>query len=94
MARAIPVTVDATVLDIAGSMTKLMGWSVRETAGAATGTFDILEGGSGGPVVASVVVDTSGSSTEWFGPQGIDVNGDIYFDKIGTGTIRGCIFVA
>lgn len=71
---------------------RLMGWSVRETTGAALAEVDIFSGSSTtGLLVAKVTLAANESNREWFGPAGIRCNG-IYTNFV-TGSIDGVLFV-
>lgn len=90
MAIAIAVTADATVLDIAGSgPATLFGWSINASAAA---VWEIRVGSASGAVIATGSAATAGNQTVWFGPQGVQVAGDIVFELV-SGTVSGAVFV-
>lgn len=87
MARAISVSTDAAAFT---GRQKLLGWTLRETAGAVA-TVDLFDNtAASGTRVGAISLAAAGSSTEWF-PDGIQVANGIYYDV--TGTVAGSIFV-
>lgn len=94
--RAIPISApaaDGTITDVpADSFCTLMGWSVSETAGAVA-LFHLRVNSATGQIVGTANLAAAGSSTQWFGPDGIHVPGDLYFDKV-SGTYSGVIYTA
>ena len=91
--QAVAVTADATVQDVpAGGLTKLFGWSIQENAGSPAVAAFLIRAGSGGVIHGGASLAASGSSTVWFGPNGVDVYGDIYFD-LTAGSVTGAVYV-
>lgn len=81
--------VDAMVSRSGGFLT-LMGYSAHDAdpSGGAATDFRIVDGatGSGGTAVAFVEMASNGSETQWFGPDGIEIeSGNISIDA-GAGT--------
>lgn len=91
MARAVAVSTDSAVIARRG---KLMGWSLRETGGAATATVDLYDNASAasGTRVGAVNLAISGSSTVWFGP-GVQLANGLFYDVGGTGVVAGSVYV-
>ena len=75
--------VDAAVAAATGL--RLMGYSAKESAAApaaATGVIDIGATAAGGTPVVNLNFAASGSSSAWFGPDGIDAAAGISIDWI------------
>lgn len=93
-------TVSAKAADVepavaaAGGL-RLMGWSIRESAGSEdVATVRIMNGATvtGGTAVANIELAASASETEWAWP-GIDCRNGISIDRI-AGTFDICIYYA
>lgn len=69
-----------------------MGWSLRETAGAVAVAV-LRDGSSSGKIIGVANLASAGSNSEWFGPMGIRVDGDVYYEKV-SGTIAGSVYIA
>lgn len=70
----------------------LMGWSVRETSGAAPATVQVLNGqDAGGLEVLAAQLNPSGAARDWFGPQGIRTDVGIF--PVITGTVAGALWI-
>lgn len=70
----------------------LLGWSVRESAGAAA-HVDLLDGGdSSGPFLGAIPLAANAGLTVWFGPEGIAITSHIYAN-VGAGSIVGCLYI-
>ena len=64
---------------------RLMGYSIKETAGAVA-TLLLRHGATvAGDIVAAENFAAAGSETRWFGPQGIPVGSGIFIERL-TGT--------
>lgn len=64
---------------------RLMGYSIKETAGAVA-TLSLLNGASSaGTAVAHENFAAAGSVGRWFGPQGIPCSGGVWIERL-TGT--------
>jgi hypothetical protein len=64
---------------------RLVGWSMRESAGtAAVATFRIMHGAdvSGGSGIVTVELAADGSAGDWYGPEGILCTNGITIDRI------------
>lgn len=76
------------------SVPTLYGWSIRESAGTpAVATVLIRSGSLSGPIVAAIELVADGSSTEWFGPQGVQARGGLYVDVV-AGAVEGSVYHA
>lgn len=66
---------------------RLMGLSVRETAGAVA-TLNIEHGtANSSPVLAAINLAAAGSTVLWFGPQGLPCASGIWIERL-TGTTQ------
>ena len=66
---------------------RLMGLSVRETAGAVA-TLNIEHGAAASsPIVDAINLAAAGSITHWFGPQGLPCSSGVYVERL-TGTTQ------
>ena len=87
-------TVEAGTADAQGvaaaSGLRLMGYSVRESAGSPdVATLNLRHGSADtDPIVALINLAASGSDSQWFGPQGLPVEGGVFVDRLtGNSTI-------
>lgn len=72
----------------------LMGYSVKETTGAASAEIDLFDGTDNRGILAIPVTLGSGQSTEdWFGTQGLWFRNGI-FGSVISGSVAGSMFVA
>ena len=71
----------------------LVGWSVRETAGA-TAVYELAEGGglTGGPPVAEISLAANGESHEAYADHGPYCQSGLFLLR-SSGSIRGAIFI-
>lgn len=70
---------------------RLMGYSVKETA-AAVATLVLHHGTSAsGTATAFVNLAAAGSTTEWFGPQGIPMPSGVWIERL-TGTTAVTVY--
>jgi hypothetical protein len=60
---------------------RLMGFSVKESAGAAA-TAVLRHGGTGGVDTVFINLATAGSDTQWFGPQGIPMPSGVWIERL------------
>ena len=66
---------------------RLMGYSVRETAGAVA-TLNIEHGtANSSPVMAAINLAAAGSAVQWFGPQGLNCASGVWIERL-TGTTQ------
>jgi hypothetical protein len=73
---------------------RLMGWSLRESAGTpAVAACNIREGSASGDIIAVLELAADSSSNVWFGPGGVNAVGGIYFDVV-AGEITGAVYFA
>jgi hypothetical protein len=72
----------------------LMGYSIMEDAGApAVGTVILRDGiAATADIIAVVELGANGSTTQWFGPQGIPFNVGIYVDRV-AGSCSGALYI-
>lgn len=91
---ALPASSGAILTQASGSGPIIyMGYSVRETAGAAA-SFRVREASVTGTILESRALAPNESLGEWFGPQGKLCNSTVlYYEKV-SGTIEGSVSVA
>jgi hypothetical protein len=66
---------------------RLMGLSVRETAGAVA-TLNVEHGtANSSPIMDAINLAAAGTVTHWFGPQGLPCAGGIWIERL-TGTTQ------
>lgn len=96
MARAAEVALTGSdQLITANDLTRLLGWSVRESGGTNPVAIDLYDAESAtGNRVGTIRLAANESETVWLGEDGITVNTGIYADLTGTGTLVGCIYIA
>jgi len=85
--------VDAAVAATTGL--RLMGFSSRESAGsAAVAAFNIKHSATGGAgaQLVSVELAANASTTEWFGPQGLDCAANGLSIEVVAGTVDCTLF--
>lgn len=73
---------------------RLMGFACRESAGTpAVAAFNVIHGATvaGGSVVVPVELAANGSTSAWFGPQGIAVASGISIEVV-AGTVDVILF--
>ena len=91
--QAVAVTVDATVQDQpSGGHGVLYGWAIQENAGTPAVASFLIRAGAAGVINGGASLAASGTSVAWFGPQGVLVYGDIYFD-LTAGSVTGAVYV-
>lgn len=89
-----PIAIPATDQMLTGTPTILYGWSIRENAGTPAAAEALLRSGSAvGPIVGVIDLAANGSTTVWFGPQGLRVPDGIFVDAI-AGSLEGAIYVS
>ena len=66
------------------------GLTIRETA-AAVASFNIRATSASGPIIDTVALPASGTVSHWFGPNGINAPGGIYFDVL-AGAVAGSVY--
>lgn len=88
------LTADADAAVAAATGLRLMGFAARESDGTpAVATFRVVHGatGAGGDAVIPVELAASGSTFQWFGPQGVAFASGISIDHI-AGTVDVTLF--
>lgn len=70
----------------------LLGWSIRETAGAVA-SLRFRERSASGAIVGAVSLVANGHSVAWFGPQGVTCSGDLLEDTV-AGAYEGVVYIA
>lgn len=89
---AVAVSTDAVAYDVGAGGCTLYGWSVVQTSGAA-GRFQLRVDSASGAVLADEwCVATNGRSQQWYGPQGVRCQGDLWFENV-SGTFAGVVYV-
>lgn len=96
MARSSKVQVATTAVDVqlyTGSG-YLYGYSLRESAGTPAVATAFLRDGTGAtdPVLVVLELAANGVETQWFGPQGIPINGGVYLDRV-AGEVEGVLYI-
>lgn len=84
---------DSTLVDVtdATRVSRYMGISVRETAGA-TAVLRIREGSASGAILDTIYLAANDSITTWYGPMGKKCSGDLVEDWV-SGAYEGSVFV-
>ena len=88
------VTGDQNATVAASEGLSLVGFAARETAGtAAVATFRIMNGATvaGGTEINPVELNGNESTSDWFGPEGIDASNGLTIDHI-AGTFDCMLF--
>lgn len=91
---AVTADVDGAVAGVTNRVLRLVGYSVRESAGSpAVATLRIVHGAtvSGGDAVVLIELAANGSENQWFGESGIAMPNGISIDHI-TGTFDCTLF--
>lgn len=76
---------------VVGGATLLVGWSVRETTGAAGATVEIRDGSSAGTLVGASSLAAGLSETQWAGDRGIGVQGGLFVVLV-SGAVTGALW--
>lgn len=83
------------VVSLSNGIVRLMGYSFREAAGS-PGTYeaDIVDGAtaSGGTEVAHIEGAADSSTTQWFGPDGIDMKSGSISINVASGTVDATVY--
>lgn len=72
-----------------GSFCRYLGFCIRETAGT-TATVRIREGSVTGKILDDIQLLANESARDWYGPQGIISQGDLYVQLV-SGTVEGSV---
>lgn len=96
MSHVVPTDINTGIVHnpaVAGSVAKLYGWSVREAAGSPAVATVIVHAGTdaSGPAIGEIELAANGASTEWFGPQGVQMRDGIFVEVV-AGTVEGVVF--
>jgi len=86
--RPVSIPVTTTGQPVVQGAAWLAGWSLMETTGAATASFQLT---SNGNLVGVVTLLANGSSNVWFGEKGIFCRGDITLTVL-SGSIKGAVY--
>lgn len=71
---------------------RLLGWSARETSGAAPAFLDLHDGEDGNsPCVAGIGLPANSGSAMWLGPEGVHLRNGLY--QVTNGAITGSVYV-
>jgi hypothetical protein len=91
--NAIPITVPTTVsAAVVGPACVVLGWSLRETTGAAPATVEVWDGqDTTGQLIATISLLAGQSTRDWLGPQGVITTRGL-FVSIVAGAIKGAIW--
>lgn len=91
-ARPVPIKAGSAGVRPVASGSSLLGWSVRETAGAAA-TIIVYDGQDvSGVEIASIVLVAGESARDWFGPGGVSVGEQGLYVAV-TGSVAGSIYL-
>lgn len=71
---------------------RLVGWSVRETSGAAAATVRLFDGrDTSGTLLATLQLTSGQSHQNWLGGSGVSITDALYVDI--TGQIEGSVYL-
>lgn len=93
--NTIAVSMPATVAGNTFTMgpVRLMGWSLKETTGAATAAFELYDGNDvTGQSLAPVTLQANESIRDWFGATGIICERGLFIN-VTSGSVRGTLFM-
>jgi hypothetical protein len=72
---------------------RLLGFSMRETTGAAGATIELRAGDDAtADLILAIDLDPGETTREWFGPNGIEFNGGLYVVRV-AGTVDGSVWL-
>lgn len=92
-AFAIPVPADGTSRLLISQAVKVIGWSLRETTGAAAAVVQLFSGGgAGGTQIAELSFATGEDRTHTIPNGGLLVNAGLFLAVV-AGTVRGAVWV-
>ncbi len=87
------VTVGGVNLRAMASAGTLLGFSLRETTGAAAALVYVRDGADAGGKLLSIVSLAAGESIrDWFGPGGLSVGAGVYLD-VTAGQVEGAVYL-
>lgn len=89
----IPVPADGADHQLINTECKMIGWSLRETTGAAAAVAQLFSGGGTGGVQAAEIPFATGDGQPFGIPDGgLVCNGGLFLHMV-SGTIRGAVWV-
>jgi hypothetical protein len=72
---------------------RLLGFSIRETTGAAAATIELRAGTDAtGDLIIPINLGAGESAREWYGPDGVAFTGGLYLVRV-AGTVDGSIWL-
>lgn len=91
--HASPITTPTTTSSaIHGGATIVMGWSLRETTGAASAVAEIYDGNdTTGQLITTISMTSNESTRDWLGPNGVECSRGIYVAVV-SGSIKGTVW--
>ena len=90
--KPIPIPATSTDALALNRPALLMGWSLRETTGAAVAAVRLFSGTTaGGQLVASIALASGGSSDHATSDDGVFVTGGLFLDVV-AGSVEGAIY--
>lgn len=92
--HASPITVAGGGSQVSiGGNHLIMGWSLRETTGAAGAVVDIFDGQDAtGQILATLSLVASESTRDWLGPDGIETDIGV-FVRVNSGAVSGAVWI-
>lgn len=79
--------------NLSASNGRLMGYTLRETTGAATATMYLRDGTDNtGDMLAAIQLAAGESRTDWFGPGGVNFGLGLFWDLV-AGSVEGSVFI-
>lgn len=95
-ARTVPLTVLPTILS--ASPGRLVGWSVRETAGTSPYVLRLRNGDNSAADLVAIVAGAAGAAdSHWFGPGGLSFTDGLYVEIVtGAGlssSVEGVVYL-
>jgi hypothetical protein len=91
-ARHVSWTLNGAGKLVCGFSARVMGWTIVETSGSAAATINIYDGAdTTGEIALPIKIASAGSSTDWFGPNGVLFRNAVYVN-LASGQAQGTIF--
>ena len=91
-ARHVSWTLSSAGKLVCGFSARVMGWTMVETTGSAAATVNVYDGAdTSGEIALPIKIGQGGSSTDWFGPNGILFKNAVYVN-VASGAAQGTIF--
>jgi len=91
MAAAFQITGSDQNIGPVANPVHLMGWSLRETAGAAA-YVEIRVGSATGKIIGEIAFTANADRTKWFGPNGVASEGQLWVEIV-SGTVAGAVWI-